>query len=154
MGLTTQKGELGEAMVLADLQRKGYGVAIPFGHDLPFDLILIRKDTGDLERVQCNRVHPAKASLGSSGQRSAQGDQACRSVPMSGARPASTPIRAAGSGGYAHHSFAGVAQSAEHQTRNLKAKGSIPFSGSIPTFHLMSMGGTPGCGWGVMSPGQ
>ena len=53
MGMTNEKGELGEAMVLADLQRKGYGVAIPFGHDLPFDLILIRKDTGGLERVQC-----------------------------------------------------------------------------------------------------
>jgi PD-(D/E)XK endonuclease len=53
MGRTTRKGEIGEAMVLADLQRKGYAVAIPFGHDLPFDLILIRRDTGGLERVQC-----------------------------------------------------------------------------------------------------
>lgn len=53
MGVTNRKGELGEAMVLADLQRKGYGVAIPFGHDLPFDLVLIRKDSGALERVQC-----------------------------------------------------------------------------------------------------
>ena len=31
MGRTNSKGELGGAMVLADLQRKGYGVAIPFG---------------------------------------------------------------------------------------------------------------------------
>jgi hypothetical protein len=53
MGVTNTKGEIGEAMVLADLQRKGYGVAIPFGHDLPFDLILIRKPSGALERVQC-----------------------------------------------------------------------------------------------------
>lgn len=53
MGITNRKGEIGEAMVLADLQRKGYGVAIPFGHDLPFDLILIRKDARALERVQC-----------------------------------------------------------------------------------------------------
>src|SRR3954452_4710456 len=53
MGITNQKGESGEAMILADLQRKGYGVAIPFGHDLPFDLILIRKTIGALERVQC-----------------------------------------------------------------------------------------------------
>jgi hypothetical protein len=53
MGHTTRKGEIGEAMVLADLQRKGYGVAVPFGHDLPFDLVLIRKDSGALERVQC-----------------------------------------------------------------------------------------------------
>jgi hypothetical protein len=53
MGVTNTKGEIGEAMVLADLQRKGYGVAIPFGHDLPFDLVLIRKPSGALERVQC-----------------------------------------------------------------------------------------------------
>lgn len=53
MGATNAKGEIGEAMVLADLQRKGYGVAIPFGHDLRFDLILIRKPAGALERVQC-----------------------------------------------------------------------------------------------------
>jgi hypothetical protein len=53
VGVTSTKGEIGEAMVLADLQRKGYGVAIPFGHDLPFDLILIRRQTGALERVQC-----------------------------------------------------------------------------------------------------
>jgi hypothetical protein len=53
MGVTNTKGEIGEAMVLADLQRKGYGVAIPFGHDLRFDLILIRKSSSELERVQC-----------------------------------------------------------------------------------------------------
>jgi hypothetical protein len=53
MGATNAKGEIGEAMVLADLQRKGYGVAVPFGHDLPFDLVLIRKPSGPLERVQC-----------------------------------------------------------------------------------------------------
>jgi hypothetical protein len=40
-------------MVLADLRRQGYGVAIPFGHDLPFDLVLIRRDPPALERVQC-----------------------------------------------------------------------------------------------------
>lgn len=53
MGMTTRKGELGEAMVLADLQRKGYGVAIPFGHDLPFDLVLVRRGVFTLEKVQC-----------------------------------------------------------------------------------------------------
>lgn len=40
-------------MVLADLRRLGHGVAIPFGHDLPFDLILVRCQTGALEKVQC-----------------------------------------------------------------------------------------------------
>lgn len=53
MGKTTAKGEIGEAMILADLQRQGHTVAIPFGHDLPFDLIVIRKENGALERVQC-----------------------------------------------------------------------------------------------------
>lgn len=53
MGRTTAKGEIGEAMILADLQRQSQGVAIPFGHDLPFDLIAVRKEDGALEKVQC-----------------------------------------------------------------------------------------------------
>ncbi len=53
MGQTNAKGELGEAMIFADLQRQGHGVAIPFGHDLPFDLIVMRKEDGALEKVQC-----------------------------------------------------------------------------------------------------
>lgn len=52
MGATTEKGEIGEAEVIADLRRQGHGVAIPLGHSHPFDLILIRRNTGDLERVQ------------------------------------------------------------------------------------------------------
>lgn len=52
MGITTLKGEIGEAMVIADLRKRGFGVAIPFGHDVPFDVILYRKNTGALERVQ------------------------------------------------------------------------------------------------------
>jgi hypothetical protein len=53
VGLTTDKGEIGEAEVIADLRRRGHGVAIPFGHPLPFDLVLVRGDTGvPLERVQ------------------------------------------------------------------------------------------------------
>jgi hypothetical protein len=63
MGVTTRKGEIGEAMVLADLQCKGYGVAIPFGHDLPFDLILIRRDSGALERVQCKHTESDGAAI-------------------------------------------------------------------------------------------
>jgi hypothetical protein len=52
VGLTTDKGEIGEAEVIVDLRRRGHGVAIPFGHSLPFDLVLVRGDTGALERVQ------------------------------------------------------------------------------------------------------
>ena len=53
MGKANAKGEIGEAMILADLQRQGHGIAIPFGHDLPFDLIVVRKEDGALEKVQC-----------------------------------------------------------------------------------------------------
>ncbi len=53
MGKTNAKGEIGEAIILADLQRQGHGIAIPFGHDLPFDLIVVRKENGALEKVQC-----------------------------------------------------------------------------------------------------
>jgi hypothetical protein len=49
---TTEKGEIGEAMVIADLMRQGHDVAIPFGHNQPFDLIVIRKEDGRLEKVQ------------------------------------------------------------------------------------------------------
>lgn len=49
---TTGKGEIGEAMVIADLMRQGHDVAIPFGHNQPFDLIVIRKEDGRLEKVQ------------------------------------------------------------------------------------------------------
>ena len=51
MGATTEKGEIGEAEVIADLRRQGHGVSIPLGHSHPFDLILIRRNTGDLERA-------------------------------------------------------------------------------------------------------
>lgn len=53
MAKTTAKGELGEAMIIADLHRQGHSVAIPFGHKSPFDLIVIRKESGALEKVQC-----------------------------------------------------------------------------------------------------
>ena len=49
---TTEKGEIGEAMVIADLIRQGHDVAIPFGHNQPFDLIVIRREDGRLEKVQ------------------------------------------------------------------------------------------------------
>ena len=51
MGITSRKGDVGHAMVMADLLRKGYKVALPFGDDWPFDLIVYRD--GKLERVQC-----------------------------------------------------------------------------------------------------
>jgi hypothetical protein len=48
------KGDLAELMVAADLRRRGFKVAIPFGEDCDFDLVLIREDR--LERVQVKYV--------------------------------------------------------------------------------------------------
>ncbi|HEY3427684.1 MAG TPA: group I intron-associated PD-(D/E)XK endonuclease [Acidimicrobiia bacterium] len=52
MGVTTDKGLLGEAEVIADLTRRGLGIALPMGHAVPFDIVLIRNQGGLLERVQ------------------------------------------------------------------------------------------------------
>jgi Holliday junction resolvase-like predicted endonuclease len=45
-----QKGDLAEMLVAADLVRRGYKVALPFGEDWDYDLIVDRD--GRLERVQ------------------------------------------------------------------------------------------------------
>jgi hypothetical protein len=44
------KGDLAEMMVAVDLLRRGHKVAIPYGEDCDFDLVLIRGS--QLERVQ------------------------------------------------------------------------------------------------------
>ena len=44
------KGDLAELKVAAELVKRGYRIAIPFGEDVDFDLILIRDQC--LERVQ------------------------------------------------------------------------------------------------------
>jgi hypothetical protein len=44
------KGDLAELMVATDLRRRSFKIAIPFGEDCDFDLVLIRGDR--LERVQ------------------------------------------------------------------------------------------------------
>jgi hypothetical protein len=46
---------LAELKVAADLRARGYRIAIPYGEDLDFDLILCRED-GRLERVQVKYV--------------------------------------------------------------------------------------------------
>lgn len=63
MGRTTAKGELGEAMVIADLARHGLGVAVPLGHSLPFDLLLIRDGGRSVERVQVKYTRSDGRSL-------------------------------------------------------------------------------------------
>jgi hypothetical protein len=45
-----EKGDLAELMVATDLLRRGHKIAIPYGEDCDFDLVLIRGDR--LERVQ------------------------------------------------------------------------------------------------------
>ena len=61
MGKTNAKGEVGEAMILADLQRQGHGIAIPLGHDLPFDLIVVRKEAAHWRRSSANTPPPTDA---------------------------------------------------------------------------------------------
>lgn len=51
MASTKQKGDSAELRVAHDLVERGHSVAIPFGEDCDFDLILCRDD-GRLERVQ------------------------------------------------------------------------------------------------------
>lgn len=50
MATLKQKGDLAELMVAADLRRRGYPIAIPFGEDSDYDLVVDRD--GKLERVQ------------------------------------------------------------------------------------------------------
>jgi hypothetical protein len=50
MASTKRKGDLAELKVAGDLVAKGYQVAIPFGEDCDYDLIVERE--GKLERVQ------------------------------------------------------------------------------------------------------
>jgi hypothetical protein len=45
------KGDLAELKVAADLRKHGYKIALPYGEDWDFDLILCR-ESGQLERVQ------------------------------------------------------------------------------------------------------
>jgi hypothetical protein len=51
MAITKTKGGIGEALILADILRRGYRVALPVGEDCRFDLIVERE--GVLEKVQC-----------------------------------------------------------------------------------------------------
>ena len=49
------KGDLAELKVATDLRARGYRIAIPYGEDWNFDLILCRRDDR-LERVQVKYV--------------------------------------------------------------------------------------------------
>jgi hypothetical protein len=49
------KGDLAELKVATDLRARGYKIAVPFGEDWDYDLIVCRDD-GRLERVQVKYV--------------------------------------------------------------------------------------------------
>lgn len=50
MSETKIKGDLAELMVMADLAQQGFKVALPFGDDWDYDLIV--SNSGKLERIQ------------------------------------------------------------------------------------------------------
>lgn len=52
--ITKIKGDLGQAMVMADALKRGYKVALPLGEDWRYDLIVLR--SGRLLRIQCKYV--------------------------------------------------------------------------------------------------
>ncbi len=51
MAITKTKGDLGEMLILADILRRGYRVALPVGEDWRCDLIVLKGQV--LEKVQC-----------------------------------------------------------------------------------------------------
>ena len=54
MAETKRKGDLGEAMIMADALKRGYKVAMPVGDDWIYDLIVLRE--AKLEKVQCKYI--------------------------------------------------------------------------------------------------
>jgi len=59
--ISKTKGDLGEAIIMADAAKRGYKVAIPIGDDWDYDLIVLRN--GKLERVQCKYVESKDGRL-------------------------------------------------------------------------------------------
>jgi hypothetical protein len=56
-----QKGDLAELMVAADLRRRGFKLAFPYGEDWDYDLIIERE--GRLERVQVKYTRSDGATI-------------------------------------------------------------------------------------------
>lgn len=61
------RGDFAELMVAVDLLRHGYKIAIPYGEDCDFDLVLIRGN--QLERVQVKHARADGSVIARSGQR-------------------------------------------------------------------------------------
>jgi hypothetical protein len=51
VALSKSKGDLAEVVIMADLMKRGHKIALPYGEDWPFDLVVMR--AGRFERVQC-----------------------------------------------------------------------------------------------------
>lgn len=59
--ITKIKGDLGQAMIMADALKRGYKVALPIGEDWRYDLIILKDK--DLLRVQCKYVESTKGVI-------------------------------------------------------------------------------------------
>lgn len=59
--ITKIKGDLGQAMVMADALKRGYKVALPLGEDWRYDLIILRNKS--LLRIQCKYVESTKGVI-------------------------------------------------------------------------------------------
>jgi len=59
--ITKTKGDLGQAMVMADALKRGYKIALPLGEDWRYDLIIEKER--QLLRVQCKYVESTKGVI-------------------------------------------------------------------------------------------
>lgn len=59
--ITKTKGDLGQAMVMADTLKRGYKVALPLGEDWRYDLIVEKGNK--LLRIQCKYTESTKGVI-------------------------------------------------------------------------------------------
>src|SRR6266849_3381642 len=59
--ITKIKGDLGQAMVMADALKRGYKVALPIGEDWRYDLIILKNK--NLLRIQCKYAESTKGVI-------------------------------------------------------------------------------------------
>jgi PD-(D/E)XK endonuclease len=57
-----ERGNEGEAMILAALVRRGFQVLLPFGEGQPYDLV-IHLGAGEFLRVQCKTAWPTRGCI-------------------------------------------------------------------------------------------
>ncbi len=59
--ITKTKGDLGQAMVMADTLKRGYKVALPLGEDWRYDLIVLKG--ARLLRIQCKYTESTRGVI-------------------------------------------------------------------------------------------